>query len=362
MKTLLLAPELFRAEGGIARILRSYLKALGEMAGEGDSVHTLALNDDAPASAKAKRFSGGRKGEHVGCNRSKFGFVRHTIRLGWESDRVICGHLHQLPVVWFVSLFRPRMEYHLIAHGIEVWRPYSWLEKMALRGARRVFCVSEYTRRQMLRFLPGFDRAKAVVVPNTYDAEFSEPPAKGRSAAPRPKPCILMVSRLTQADAYKGIDTMIEALPLILRQHPGTQLRIVGGGDDLERLQQLVGTFHLEGVVHFTGIIGDEALRTEYADCDIFALPSRKEGFGLVYLEAMSHGKPCLAARAGGAPEVVDREVGVLVEYGNTDRIAVAVDDLLRHPRDPLAIRRRADKFSFPSFRQRLALALPSER
>lgn len=358
MKTLLLAPELFRAEGGIARILRCYLKALVQLAQEDDCVHTLALNDDAAAAEKAKRLSGGRKGQHVGCNRSKPGFIRQALRLGWESDRVICGHLHQLPVVWLVSCFRPRLEYHLVAHGIEVWRPYGWLEKMALRRARRIFCVSEYTRRQMLRFLPDLDRAKAVVLPNTLELGFSEPPGKEPGPGPRPEPCILIVSRLTQADAYKGIDTMIEAMPLILRQYPSAQLRIVGGGDDVTRLQQLVGTGGLEDAVRFAGIVGDEALRGEYADCDIFALPSRKEGFGLVYLEAMAQGKPCLAARAGGAPEVVNSAVGALVEYGNTDQIAVAVADLLRHPRDPRAIRRRADEFSFPVFTQRLASAL----
>lgn len=358
MKTLLLAPELFRAEGGIARILRSYLKALCEVAGEGDSVHYLALNDDAPAASKANRFTNGRNGEHVGCSRSKLGFIRHSFRLGWDSHRVICGHLHQLPVAWLVSLFRPRMEYHLIAHGIEVWRPYGWLERKALRGARRILCVSEYTRRQVLRFHPGLDRAKVVVVPNTFDAEFSTPTGKMSGAGSRAGPRILVVSRLTQADAYKGIDTMIEAMPVVLRQLPSAQLRIVGGGDDLVRLQQLVGALGLDGVVHLTGIVGDKALRAEYAGCDIFALPSRKEGFGLVYLEAMSYGKPCLAARAGGAPEVVNSEVGALVEYGNTDQIAVAVADLVRHLRAPAAMLNRAKEFSYPAFMRRLATAL----
>ena len=358
MKTLLLAPELFHAEGGIARILRSYLKALCEMAGEGDRVHCLALNDGAPAGAKADRFIHARIGEQVGCRRSKLGFIRQTFRLGWNSDRVVCGHLHQLPVVWLVSLFRPRLEYYLIAHGIEVWRPYGWLERKALRGAHRILCVSEYTRRQMLRFHPGLDRTKAVVVPNTFDAEFSGPMGERPRSEPRPGPRLLMVSRLTQADAYKGIDTMIEAMPLVLRQFPSAQLRIVGGGDDVARLQQLVGSLGLERVVHFTGLVGDEALRTEYATCDIFALPSRKEGFGLVYLEAMAYGKPCLAARAGGAPEVVNREVGALVEYGNTGQIAVAVADIIRHPRAPDAILRRAQEFAFPAFQRKLAAAL----
>jgi glycosyltransferase involved in cell wall biosynthesis len=147
-------------------------------------------------------------------------------------------------------------------------------------------------------------------------------------------------------------------MPAVLRQFSTAQLRIVGGGDDLPRLEAIVNELGLGEAVHFTGIIEDEQLRREYQECDIFALPSRKEGFGLVYLEAMSYGKPCLAARAGGAPEVVNRDVGVLVEYANTEQIAVAVSDLIRHPRDPQVIRRHKESFCMASFRSRLIAAL----
>lgn len=358
MKTLLLVPELFRAEGGIARILRSYLRALCEEAGEGDQVHFLALNDGAVEPEKIRPHVQGRPGTHVGCERSKLSFIFHTFQLGWGSDRVICGHLHQLSVVWLFSIFRPQVKYCLVAHGIEVWRPFGWLERMALRKAHRILCVSEYTRRQILRFDPQLDRARLVIVPNTFDPSLLAPTGKAQTLKSGSDPRILVVSRLTRADAYKGFDTLIEAMPQILRQYPAAQLRIVGGGDDERRLRDLVQTLHLEDTVHFAGIINDAALSREYAACDIFALPSRKEGFGLVYLEAMAHGKPCLAARAGGAPEVVNSEVGALVEYGNTDQIAVAVADLVRHPRDPAAISRRAEQFAFPAFKQHLTAAL----
>lgn len=358
MKTLLLAPELFRAEGGIARILRSYLEALCEADGEGGQVHFLALNDGAVEPERIRPHSKGRPGAHVGCERSKLRFIFHTFRLGWGSDRVICGHLHQLSVVWLFSFFRPQTKYYLVAHGIEVWRPFGWLERRALRNAHRILCVSEYTRRQMLRFDPQLDRTRLVIVPNTFNSGLMTPTGKALTLKSRSGPRILAVSRLTRADAYKGFDTLIEAMPQVLRQYPAAQLRIVGGGDDERRLRDLVHTLHLEDTVHFAGIVNDATLGMEYAACDIFALPSRKEGFGLVYLEAMAHGKPCLAARAGGAPEVVNSEVGALVEYGNTDQIAVAVADLVRHPRDPAAIFRRAEQFAFPAFKQHLTAAL----
>ena len=67
-------------------------------------------------------------------------------------------------------------------------------------------------------------------------------------------------------------------------------------------------------------------------------------------------GDKCLSL--GGAPEVVNSAVGALVEYGNTDQIAIAVADLVRHPRDPAAIIRRAEQFAFPAFKQHLTAAL----
>lgn len=356
MKTLLLLPDLFAGEGGIARIMRLYLKVCVELAGPGDAVSYLALVDGAGADVRLREVVGAGAAHGRGCGRSKLKFVLRGVLAGLRSDRIVCGHVHHLIVARLARLFRPSLKYYLVAHGIEVWRPFTPAERIALRGAERVFCVSEYSRRQILRFLPGFDPARLVLVPNTFDPRFRP----SGSLAPRSSggPRLLLVSRLDAGDPYKGVDLMIEAMGTLRRWHPAARLRIVGGGNDLPRLEGLVRQFEVGHMVHFTGIIDDVALANEYADCDIFALPSRKEGFGLVYLEAMSFGKPCLAARAGGAMEVVNETVGVLVEYGNIEQIVVAVDDLLIHPRDRDAIEQWARDFSFAVFRGKLAAAL----
>jgi glycosyltransferase involved in cell wall biosynthesis len=227
-----------------------------------------------------------------------------------------------------------------------------------LHNAHRILCVSDYTRQQMLRFCPTLDPTRLLVVPNTLDPFFQT--SDGPASAPGPKvhPTILTVSRLSTADSYKGIDTLIEALPLVRRPYPEARLRVVGGGDDLLRLKALAVAQGVAEAVEFTGIVDDDALRAEYTACDLFALPSRREGFGLVYLEAMSHGKPCLGARAGGVPEVLNDRIGALADYGNIPDIAAAVIDLVRHPRDPDAIRRHVESFRFPVFKRQLAAAL----
>lgn len=358
MKTLLICPDLFHAEGGIARIMRLYLRSLCEQAAPGDEVGCVAQLDSGDTSARLRMLLGEHTAKIDNCERSRFAFLFIVLVRAFRCRRLVCGHLHQLIIARLAQTFNPRLDYYLVAHGIEVWRPYSLLERAALRGARRIFCVSEYTRRQMLRFDSSLEPARLVVLPNTFDPGFRADLVAPAPATGTPQPRILVVSRLVNSDPYKGVDLMIEAMPAVLRQHPGAQLRIVGGGDARPRLEALARERSLGDAVRFLGLVDDAVLREEYHRCDLFALPSRKEGFGLVYLEAMSYGKPCIAARAGGAPEVVDDQVGALVEYGNVEQIALAVGNLLRHPRNPAVIAARVTSFSYANFSAKLAALL----
>ncbi|HEX2860151.1 MAG TPA: glycosyltransferase family 4 protein [Lacunisphaera sp.] len=358
MNSLLLSPELFLHDGGIARIMRLYLKALCEQATPNGRVDSVVLNDRSGPEPRLGEYANARLGEHLGCDRHKLAFIRHTLRLARRADLLVCAHLHHLPVAWLAQRLNSRLQYALVAHGIEVWRPYSLPETRALLGAHRILCVSEYTRRQMLRFYPRLAPERLVVVPNTLDPRVAAPISGRASAQPFALPRILSVGRLSAADRYKGYDTLIEALPDIRREYPAVRLRLVGQGDDQPRLAALAARRGVASSVDFLGSINDEALRAEYAACDLFALPSRREGFGLVYLEAMIHGKSCIGARAGGAPEVINDSVGRLVEYGNLSDLAAAVTELVRHPRDSAVVRRHAESFAFPAFQQRLAAAL----
>ncbi len=360
MKTLLLSPELFLADGGISRIMRLYLRALCENAAPGDEIESLVLNDKDGPEPKLPTYSTAVLKLSTGCARRKSRFIFRGLRSALRSDLVLSGHLHQLFVPWLASLLKPRLRYTVVAHGIEVWRPFTLLETLTLRRAWRILCVSDYTRRQLLRFCPGLEARRLVVVPNTLDPQLAVDvePRMSESVGQGNGPHILVVARLTTVDIYKGVDTMIEAMPLVRRDHPGARLRVVGGGDDLPRLRALATRLKVDDITEFTGIISDEQLRAEYAACDIFALPSRKEGFGLVYLEAMVAGKPCLGAKAGGVPEVINEEVGALAEYGNIPELAAALADLVQHPRDPAAIRQHVARFAFPAFKRRVAAAL----
>jgi glycosyltransferase involved in cell wall biosynthesis len=351
---LLIAPELFTGDGGIARILRLYLKALCENAGANDTVRLVSLNDGAVNSSDIRRYSGPRLVEWEFCGRSKMKFARAAIRMGVRSNEIICGHVAQLPLAWAASKLRAGVSYSLVAHGIEVWRPFSFLEVRAIRGARRIFCVSDFTQRELLKHCP-LPPGRTFVLPNALDPSLDP---KSDLSSPASPPVVLTISRLSIADSYKGISHLVEAMTSIRETIPGTRLRIVGRGDALPSLQALAAKLGLAGSVEFAGFRSDAELRGEFERCRLFALPSQKEGFGLVYLEAMAHARPCLGARSGGVPEVITEETGVLVEYGDVPGIASAIAGVLRRdwPVGPLL--RRAQEFSYARFKERLASML----
>jgi glycosyltransferase involved in cell wall biosynthesis len=297
-----MAPEIFASEGGIPRILQTYLKALSETAAsENGQVRLVALNDSVVPERELSPEIRATLGEVRVCGRSRPAFIRGTLALSRGVDHLICGHVAQLPVAWLAARLRPGLRYSLVAHGIEVWRPFSVFETRALRGAHRIFCVSDYTRRELLSHC-ALPPARAVVLPNALDPAFSI--ARGQPL-PLCPPVILSVGRLNYDDRYKGFQNLIEAMPAIRAEMPDAILRIVGRGDDLPRLIKIRDGLGMTQAVEFLGYVSDDRLKEEFRTCRLFALPSRKEGFGLVYVEAMAHSRPCLAARAGGATEVV---------------------------------------------------------
>jgi glycosyltransferase involved in cell wall biosynthesis len=235
-----------------------------------------------------------------------------------------------------------------------VWRPFSGLERAALRGAERILCVSDFTRRELLKNCP-LPENRAVVLHNALDPFFEIKVWRPLAGC---DPVILVVTRLTFADRYKGVQHMIEAMPAIRAAIPNAMLRIVGRGDDLDRLTRIRDNLGMTSAVEFTGYVDDARLAAEMRSCRLFALPSRKEGFGLVFLEAMAHGRPCLGARAGGVPEVISPDTGILVEYGDVPAIAAAAVDALRRDWDEEKILARARTFSFPVFQTRLTQLL----
>lgn len=147
---------------------------------------------------------------------------------------------------------------------------------------------------------------------------------------------ILFVGRF---ERRKGIDVLLECIPALLTRHPNARAVCIGdnqidGGDGETYLEAF--TRQYRGAdwfsrVEFRGHVDAAALERAYAECDIFVAPSRYESFGLIYLEAMRFGKPCIATSVGGIPEVVLHEqTGLLVEPGEREPLERAIEQLIQ--------------------------------
>ena len=343
--------------GGIPRILKLYLKALCELAVENDgAVRLVALNDTVVDSIDVRRYANERLETWLVCSRGKKRFIRGALKMARGCDRIICGHVAQLPVAWAAKQLNPGLRYTLIAHGIEVWRKFPLAERIALRGAENIFCVSAYTRRKLLAHCPGLKPERVLVVANAIDPFFKIIPGAPLASCP---PVILCVTRLTYEDRYKGVEHLIAAMPAVRAAIPHATLHIVGRGNDLPRLQSIAKRHGvLSDGTKFLGFIDDAHLSKALSTCRLFALPSEKEGFGLVFLEAMAHGRPCVGARAGGIPEVITPDTGVLADYGDIPGLAAACITALQYPWDEATILARAAAFAYSPFKTRLASLL----
>jgi len=230
----------------------------------------------------------------------------------------------------------PRMKSIVCAHGADVWEPLGILQRLALRHSNLVLAPSKDTAEHVATE-QGVPEERIRVLPWGLDPQFEALISPGsHPLLPENFPSgrvILSVGRWLAAERYKGMDTLITALPRLLTQRPEVQLVLVGSGDDRAWLEDLAEQTGVNRHVHFlTGLTYSE-IAACYAACEIFAMPSGGEGFGLVYLEAMACGKPVIGGLHGGAPEVIqDGVTGYLVPHGDPIQLATSMETLLADP------------------------------
>ncbi|MBE9064189.1 glycosyltransferase, partial [cf. Phormidesmis sp. LEGE 11477] len=137
------------------------------------------------------------------------------------------------------------------------------------------------------------------------------------------------VARLWSGDIYKGVDVTIRALPKISQAFPAVKYVVIGRGDDQPRLAKLAEELGVASQVIFAGFVPDDQLIAHYRLADVYVMPS-KEGFGIVYLEAMACGIPVIAGdNDGSADPLQDGKVGWQVPHRDPEAVAVACIEAL---------------------------------
>ncbi|MEA5469470.1 glycosyltransferase [Spirulina sp. 06S082] len=252
-----------------------------------------------------------------------------------RPDLIIASHANFAILADQIKRFLG-IPYWVIAHGTEVWDVKKPSLQKALQRADRILAVSNYTRDRLLAE-QDLDPDRVSLLPNTFAADRFEIAPKSPSLLQKyhltaDQPVILTVARLDSSQKYKGYDEILQGLPRIREVIPNVHYLLVGKGDDRDRLENLIQSLNVQDCVTLTGFVPDEELCAHYNLCDVFAMPSQGEGFGIVYLEALACGKPVLGGNRDGAIDALcGGELGVLVDPEDSEAIAGSLIEILQH-------------------------------
>lgn len=343
MKVLLLCTDAYGGHGGIALYNRDLAEAIAlrEHVEEVIVVPRVIRSEVRDVPAKVTFHADAAKGP--------LQYMRAVARArNAKPDLVICGHMNLLPVACTIARHPVLMVY-----GIEAWKrvPRSLAQKL-LHRASAVVSISEITRDRLLAW-SGY-RGPTHLLPNAIHLEAYGIREKRADLVARykleGKRVVLTVGRLAEEERYKGFDEILE----ILGQLPDDVVyMIAGGGNDFIRLQQRAVRLGVGNRVVFTGLFPEENKPDLYALADVYVMPSRGEGFGYVFLEALASGVPAIGSKHdGGREALLHGKLGLLVDPANPAEILAAIREVLE-ARPPRVIPPLLDYFSFEKFVER---------
>jgi teichuronic acid biosynthesis glycosyltransferase TuaC len=252
-----------------------------------------------------------------------------------RSQRIELVHAHApLPCGHAAMLLSAELGLPFVVsvHGLDAFsteqvsgRAGEWCRRISqrvYRSSRRVICISERVREQVSEGTGGSCRTS--VVYNGVDPKLFSPnnePSSGR-------PIVLSVGNLIPV---KGHELLIRAVASLASEFPALTLEIIGDGPERSRLQAQAQQLQISSRLRFLGRQSRQQVADAMRRCTVFALPSRYEGLGCVYLEAMSMGKPVIGCRGQGIAEIIQHgSNGFLVGPDNERELALALAMLLR--------------------------------
>lgn len=333
-RILFLTLTTFSKTGGIEKFNRSLSKALSEFAAAGKINAVISsVYDNKP------------NREYTGqCSFNGYKGKRWLFIIGewWNSrtkDEIIIGHLNLAVLLVLIKTFFPSKKIILILHGIEILEPLSGIKRKAINLCDEIWAVSEFTRQNIIR-LQQQPAEKVKIFYNTIDPYFRLPQnfdkpdyLRQRYLLQPGEKVILTVTRLNHTENYKGYDKVITALPAVKKVIPQIKYIIVGDGDDkeIDKLNRQMKELGLEREVVLTGYVPDNELTDYFLLSDVFVMPSSKEGFGIVFIEALACGLNVIGGNKDGTVDALSNgEMGTLVDPGNVEEIAGAIIDSLK--------------------------------
>lgn len=215
----------------------------------------------------------------------------------------------------------------------------SLIKKRSFKKISTIITVSEENKKLMKKLYPNITK-KLQVIKNGIDStlwrsqllRFTEDERnKLKEEVFQANKDTLIVLNVAELHERKGQKYLIEAIPKIISQYPNTKFVFAGEGKERENYSKLIQKLKIENHAILLGKMNN--ISKIYKSSDIFVLPSIREAFGLVNVEAMLTPLPVIGSIAGGIPEVVaDKETGILVPSKNTKAIENALLKLIKYP------------------------------
>lgn len=240
--------------------------------------------------------------------------------------------------VWILPALAAGQEAPLVltAHGTDLmgyekWPDLRHFADEAMEAAARVICISADNEGLVREIFPGCTD-KIVRMRNGYNPDiFFQKPLDRAEVLARygldceGRPLVLFAGKMTR---FKGVDVLLDAMVAFRREFPDAMLVLAGDGEERSSLEAQADGLALEDV-HFIGNVSQQQLADLYRVADIDLVPSRREPFGLVAVEAMACGTPVVATDQGGLPDFVNHSVGALVNPEDADDLACGMAETL---------------------------------
>lgn len=325
----------FSQTGGLEKFNRCFMKALDELSSELNYSSNAASLYDTVANGQYYPVK-----KYKGFSKSIVKFVPSTIITGLSKDVIILGHINLAVIGWIIKTLAPSKKLMLICHGIEVWQPVTGIKKKMLQKADRVLAVSDYTKQQIVE-KQGLPADKVSVFHNTIDPYFDYPKHFGKDKELMARYgiadtdyVVYTLCRLSSKEQYKGYDAVVKAIGQLKSKYPQIKYLLAGKYDEVEkaRLDKLIAEYELQSNVIFAGYIKDEEVTKHYQLGDVFIMPSKGEGFGIVFIEAMACGRNVVAGNADGSKDALRKgELGVILDADNVDAIATSITEKIEY-------------------------------
>lgn len=266
-------------------------------------------------------------------------FSLAAISEGIRSKTVILSHINLLFIALLIKRLSPKTKIILFVHGIEVWREVKkWKGDFLRKDCDEIWAVSSYTATQMqIRHQITKNRIK--IIHNCLDpfleipTDFTKPvDLLKRYKLKISDPVLFTLTRLSSSELYKGYDLVIETIPQLLKEFPTLKYLIAGKADPAEqsRLINLIKRYQLEDNVTLLGFVPEEELSEHFLLADVFVMPSRKEGFGIVFIEAAACGCKTIAGNQDGSVDaLLNGKLGTLVSPTDKNAIYEAITTAL---------------------------------